>query len=47
MRDVLEIEAPLLLSLGYLDADPLTKPPRSLRRRLAGWVDGLSRRDAA
>lgn len=35
MREVLEIEAPLLLALGYLDADPLEKPPRSLRRRLA------------
>lgn len=47
MREVLDIETPLLLSLGYLDADPFTKPPRSFRRRLAGWVGRTSGRYTA
>ena len=37
LREVLEIEMPLLLALGYVAADPFRKPTRSLRRRLAGW----------
>ncbi|MEI7780613.1 MAG: sulfotransferase [Planctomycetota bacterium] len=47
LRQVLEIESPLLLSLGYLDTDPLAKPPRSLRRRVSGWWHGSERRRAA
>lgn len=47
LREVLEIEAPLLLSLGYLDSDPLAKPPRSLRRRLAAWWHSGERPAAA
>lgn len=47
VREVLEIEAPLLLSLGYLEIDPLTKPPRSLRRRLAAWWPPEPRQAAA
>lgn len=47
VREVLEIESPLLLSLGYLDADPLEKPSRSLRRRVSAWWHGGDRRRAA
>lgn len=47
LREVLEIEAPLLLSLGYVETDPLTKPPRSLRRRLASWWQPEARPAAA
>ena len=43
VREVLEIETPLLLALGYLDADPLEKPSRSLRRRLSNWWKGTPR----
>ncbi len=47
VREVLEIETPLLLSLGYLDTDPLAKPSRSLRRRLSAWMGRTPERNAA
>jgi len=47
LREVLEIEAPLLLALGYLDADPRARPSRSLRRRAVTWWRGSGRRAAA
>lgn len=47
VREVLEIESPLLLALGYVDADPLARPSRSLRRRLSAWWHGGDRRAAA
>ena len=47
VREVLEIETPLLLSLGYFDADPLAKPSQSLRRRLSAWMARTPDRDAA
>lgn len=37
LREVLEIEMPQLLALGYVAADPFRKPTRSLRRRLGEW----------
>jgi hypothetical protein len=47
IREVLDIETPLLLALGYLDADPLAGPARSLRRRVAAWWQGGGRHAAA
>ncbi|MBS0206250.1 MAG: sulfotransferase [Planctomycetes bacterium] len=37
-REVLQIETPLLLELGYLDTDPFRARSRSLRRRIRGLL---------
>ena len=40
LREVIEIEKSLLLSLGYLDADPYPPQSRSLRRRVKAFFRG-------
>jgi hypothetical protein len=40
LREVLEIIAPQLLALGYLEEDPFRRPTHSVRGRLRAWIAG-------